>query len=130
MYKTTTDKKRTRKSHLEAANKLLAFSCQTLAWRLDCTTLKYNHHRTRRTIAASKESSVYSNKNNTLKSEMHNVISLSVFFCTNCCVSFTNLIYVINIRIQTMCFMIRDLVTSSIYAQESGTASKMYDTGH
>lgn len=27
-------------------------------------------------------------------------------------------------------FMIRDLVASSIYAQESGTASKMYDTGH
>lgn len=61
---------------------------------------------------------------------MHNGISLSVFFCTNCCVSFTNLIYVINIRIQTMRFMIRDLVASSIYAQESGTASKMYDTGH
>lgn len=104
MYKTTTDKKRTRKSHLEAANKLLAFSCQTQAWRLDCTILKYNHHRTRRTIAASKESNVYSNKNNTLKSEMHIDISLSVFFCTNWCVSFTNLIYIINIRIQTMCF--------------------------
>lgn len=86
MYKTTTDKKRTRKSHSEAANKLLAFSCQTLAWRLDCTTLEYNHHRTRRTIAASKER-VYSKKNNALKSELHYGIPFSLFFCTNCCVS-------------------------------------------